>query len=184
MDEFREMADEDKQQYVGEFIYTKVEEVDAERADRSQGCFELGLQEGFALLQDDAGLAEKIRRLRMLSAVPPEVRRFQLVEGFALLQDDAALAQKIREAQVISQKATMRNKEERTEEKEDNAYDDEFEEGMSEDDAEAQEDAGEVEEQDGGEEEGDERDEEKDGLTLNVKTKNWETNKWKAKERV
>ncbi|KAK2947855.1 putative Polyadenylate-binding protein and nuclear [Blattamonas nauphoetae] len=80
MDEFREMADEDKQQYVGEFIYTKVEEVDAERAGQITGMLlELGLQEGFALLQDDAALAQKIREAQ--GVIQGELRQLQLPES-------------------------------------------------------------------------------------------------------
>ncbi|KAK2947385.1 putative Polyadenylate-binding protein [Blattamonas nauphoetae] len=62
MNEYREMADEDKKQYVGEFLYVKVVQMDAARAGQITGMIlELGLEYSFPLLQDDSSLAQKIR---------------------------------------------------------------------------------------------------------------------------
>ncbi|KAK2955220.1 hypothetical protein BLNAU_9772 [Blattamonas nauphoetae] len=67
MEEYRGMADEDKKQYLGEFLYQKVIWMDSERAGQITGMIlELGPRESLALLQDDIRLVQKVREAQIV----------------------------------------------------------------------------------------------------------------------
>ncbi|KAK2951247.1 putative Polyadenylate-binding protein [Blattamonas nauphoetae] len=67
MNEYGEMADEEKEQYIHQFLFHKVVQRDIKRAGQiTDFILSLGLQESFTLLQNDSGLARKIREAQMM----------------------------------------------------------------------------------------------------------------------